>query len=65
MRVCCREIDGYDVEGEVIAGEDFDSLYATCDLKSSRMQRQHKWCVPTLAIDCLLAGSFLNHLQQS
>ena len=34
MRVHCRAIDGYDVEGEVIGGERFDPLSATCDLQS-------------------------------
>ena len=34
MRVHCSAIDGYDIEGEVIGGECFDPLSATCDLES-------------------------------
>ena len=34
MRVHCRAIDGYDVEGEVIGGERFDPLSAPRDLQS-------------------------------
>ncbi len=34
MRVRCSGIDGYDVEGEVIGGEDFDPFSQTCDLES-------------------------------
>lgn len=34
MRVQCRAIDGYDIEGEVIGGEVFDPLSAGCDLES-------------------------------
>lgn len=32
MRFLCSAIDGNDVEGEVIGGEDFDPITGTCDL---------------------------------
>ena len=34
MRVLCSTIHGADVEGEVIGGERFDPVTASCDLES-------------------------------
>jgi|GEM_PF-3542606 len=35
MRVLCSGIDGRDIEGEVIGGEDFDVASGSCDLDST------------------------------
>jgi hypothetical protein len=58
MRVICTG-GGFDVEGEVIGGEDFDPISGTCDLDSTFTVRcddgalfqVHGWMVEVAAVE--------------
>jgi len=58
MRVICTG-GGFDVEGEVIGGEDFDPITGTCDLDSTFTVRcddgalfqVHGWMVEIEAVE--------------
>jgi hypothetical protein len=58
MRVICTG-DEFDVEGEVIGGEDFDPITGTCDLDSiftlrcddGALFQVHGWMIEVAAVE--------------